>query len=97
MRTLFRLGSHSREETPGLLRRQWLPAFALQPRRAHVIAAALAAIIIVPAGYIAYCMATLPVGGGLVIEPTPSAVVRNAWANCGIITEGEDRTAYSRK
>ena len=51
---------------------------ALQPRRAHLIAAALAAIIIVPAGYVAYCMATLPVGGGLVIEPTPSALIVEA-------------------
>src|SRR4029077_19485203 len=45
---------------------------------AHLIAAALAAIIILPAGYIPYCMATLPVGGGLVIEPTPSALVVEA-------------------
>jgi membrane peptidoglycan carboxypeptidase len=53
-------------------------ASALRPRRAHVIAAALAAIIIAPAGYIAYCMATLPENGGLVIEPTPSALIVEA-------------------
>jgi penicillin-binding protein 1A len=74
MRTAFRLGSHSREEPPTSLRGRWRLASALRLRRAHVIAVALAAIIIAPAGYIAYCMATLPENGGLVIEPTPSAL-----------------------
>jgi penicillin-binding protein 1A len=78
MRTAFRFGSHSREETPSPLRGRWRLASALQLRRAHVIAAALAAIIIAPAGYIAYCMATLPENGGLVIEPTPSALIVEA-------------------
>ena len=67
MRTAFRLGSHSREEPPTSLRGRWRLASALRLRRAHVIAVALAAIIIAPAGYIAYCMATLPENGGLVI------------------------------
>jgi penicillin-binding protein 1A len=51
---------------------------ALQRRRAHVVAAALASIIILPVGYGAYCMATLPDNGGLVIEPTPSALIVEA-------------------
>jgi hypothetical protein len=63
MRTAFRLGSHSRDERPGPLRGWRRSASALQPRRAYLIAAALGAILIVPAGYVAYCMATLPVGG----------------------------------
>jgi hypothetical protein len=37
---------------------------AFRPRRAHVVAAVLAALIILPAGYVAYCMATLPENGG---------------------------------
>jgi len=42
------------------------------------VAAALASIIILPVGYVAYCMATLPDNGGLVIEPTPSALIVEA-------------------
>src|SRR5215468_8048712 len=75
MRTAFRLGSHSRDERPGPLHGRWRTPPALRPRRAHVIAAAVA---IAPAGYVAYCMATLPVGGGLVMEPTPSALIVEA-------------------
>ena len=51
---------------------------AFRPRRVHVVAAVLAALIILPAGYVAYCMATLPENGGLVIEPTPSALIVEA-------------------
>jgi membrane peptidoglycan carboxypeptidase len=51
---------------------------ASRPRRAHVVAAVLAALIILPAGYVTYCMATLPDNGGLVIEPTPSALIVEA-------------------
>src|SRR5262249_8520685 len=58
--------------------RYWPSADALQPWRAHVVAAALASIIILPVGYVAYCMATLPDNGGLVIEPTPSAPILEA-------------------
>src|SRR5262249_16967348 len=58
--------------------RYWPSADALQPWRAHVVAAALASIIILPVGYVAYCMATLPDNGGLVIEPTPSALIVEA-------------------
>src|SRR5439155_436553 len=45
---------------------------------AHVVAAVLVLLIILPAGYVAYCMATLPDNGGLVIEPTPSALIVEA-------------------
>ncbi|HEX4827467.1 MAG TPA: transglycosylase domain-containing protein, partial [Xanthobacteraceae bacterium] len=38
----------------------------------------LVSLIILPAGYVAYCMATLPGNGGLVIEPTPSALIVEA-------------------
>jgi penicillin-binding protein 1A len=78
MRTAFRLGSHSRDESPGPLGGPRRSGSVLQPRWARVIAVALAAIVMVPVGYVAYCMATLPVGGGLVVEPTPSALVVEA-------------------
>src|SRR4029453_16642783 len=47
-------------------------------RRIHGIVAALAFVIILPVAYVAYCMATLPDNGGLVIEPTPSALIVEA-------------------
>ena len=34
-----------------------------------------ALVFILPVGYLGYCVATLPHNGGLVIEPTPSALV----------------------
>src|SRR4029434_9334960 len=37
-----------------------------------------AAVAILCLGYVAYCMATVPVDGGLTIEPTPSALVVEA-------------------
>jgi penicillin-binding protein 1A len=78
MRTAFRLGSHSRDQSPAPLGGPRRAGSALQPRWVHVIAVALTAIVMVPVGYVAYCMATLPVGGGLVVEPTPSALVVEA-------------------
>ena len=75
MRTAFRLGSHSRDESSGPLHGRRRLGFALQPRWTHVLAIALTAIVMVPVGYVAYCMATLPENGGLVIEPTPSALI----------------------
>src|SRR5499425_1347490 len=78
MSTASRFGSDSRHEGPHRVRRYWRSAAALRPRPTYVVAALLASIIIVPAGYVAYCMATLPVGGGLVIEPTPSALIVEA-------------------
>ena len=55
-----------------------LPRVAFSLSRAHPIAIAIAALIAVPLGYLAYCIATLPVDGGLVIEPTPSALMVQA-------------------
>src|SRR5215510_10515621 len=77
MSTASPLGSDYRDESPRQLLSRWRSAGArgLQPRRIYVVAAVLAAIIILPAGYIAYCMATMPENGGLVIEPTPSALI----------------------
>jgi penicillin-binding protein 1A len=77
MSTASRFGSDSRDEDPRQFR-SWEMSGAFRPRRAHVVAAVLAALIILPAGYIAYCMATLPDNGGLVIEPTPSALIVEA-------------------
>ena len=51
---------------------------AFRPRLSHAIAAALALLIILPAAYVAYCIATMPSDGGLVIEPTPSALIVEA-------------------
>src|SRR5262249_52042287 len=74
----LRLGSDSGDESSGPLGGRQRSGSALQPGWARVIAAALIAIVMVPVGYVAYCMATLPVGGGLVVEPTPSALVVEA-------------------
>jgi penicillin-binding protein 1A len=62
------------------IRSGWRSARARAPhlRWVHVVIAALASIILLPLGYVAYCMATLPENGGLVIEPTPSALIVEA-------------------
>src|SRR5262252_8667221 len=77
MGTASRLGSDPRHESPRRVPGYWWSA-ALPPRRMHVVAAVLVSLIILPAGYVAYCMATLPDSGGLVIEPTPSALIVEA-------------------
>ena len=77
MSTASRFGSDSRDENPRQSR-SWEMPDAFRPRRAHVVAAVLVLLIILPAGYVAYCMATLPDNGGLVIEPTPSALIVEA-------------------
>src|SRR5215471_4872271 len=77
MGTASRFGSDPRHESPRRAPGYWWSA-ALPSRRAHVVAAVLVSLIVLPAGYVAYCMATLPVGGGLVVEPTPSALVVEA-------------------
>ena len=46
--------------------------------RAHPVAATLGSVVLLVLGYIAYCVATIPSDGGLVIEPTPSALVVEA-------------------
>jgi hypothetical protein len=40
--------------------------------------AGLAAGLVLVAGYLGFCLATLPLGGGLVVEPTSSALVVEA-------------------
>src|SRR5262245_22386237 len=77
MTTAFRSGSDSRDNGTRQFE-SWRMSDALQPRRVHIVIAALASIIILPVGYVAYCMATLPDNGGLVIEPTPSALIVEA-------------------
>jgi hypothetical protein len=76
MSTAPPFGSDSRHESH--LRSHWWSAGAPRLRRSHVIVAALAFVIILPVAYVAYCMATLPDNGGLVIEPTPSALIVEA-------------------
>jgi penicillin-binding protein 1A len=75
MRTASRFGPDF-----GKVRSRWrsVALRALQPRPLHLVGALLAAIIILPVAYVAYCMATLPENGGLVIEPTPSALIVQA-------------------
>src|SRR5439155_18558420 len=51
---------------------------AFRPRLNHAIAAALVLLVILPVAYVAYCIATMPSDGGLVVEPTPSALVVEA-------------------
>src|SRR5262245_26098034 len=78
MSTASRFESDSRHERPRRVPKYRPSAGALRSRRAHVVAAALASIVILPVGYVAYCIATLPLHGGLVIEPTPSALIVEA-------------------
>jgi len=58
--------------------RDWWRAPNLAPLRAHPVAATLGSVLLLVLGYIAYCIATIPSDGGLVIEPTPSALVVEA-------------------
>jgi len=51
---------------------------AFRPRRRHAIAAVLALFVMLPVGYVTYCIVTIPSNGGLVIEPTPSALIVEA-------------------
>ena len=66
MSTAPPFGSDSRHESH--VRSHWWPAGAPHLRPIHVVLAALACIIILPVAYVAYCMATLPDNGGLVID-----------------------------
>jgi penicillin-binding protein 1A len=54
---------------------RWTRARVPHLRFAHHLAAMFALAIILALGYVAYCMATVPLDGGLVIEPTPSALI----------------------
>jgi penicillin-binding protein 1A len=56
----------------------WARARVPRLRLAHPVAMMLVLVIVLPLGYLAYCIATLPLGGGLAIEPTPSALVVEA-------------------
>jgi penicillin-binding protein 1A len=56
----------------------WLRARRFSWLRAHPIVAIFALGTILPLAYLTYCIATIPSDGGLVIEPTPSALVVEA-------------------
>jgi penicillin-binding protein 1A len=51
---------------------------ALKACRRHPVASLFASVAVLGLGYVAYCMATVPLDGGLIIEPTPSALVVEA-------------------
>src|SRR5260370_2558997 len=51
---------------------------AFRTRRRHAIAAVLALFVMLRVGYVTYCIVTIPSNGGLVIEPTPSALIVEA-------------------
>ena len=57
---------------------RWLCARKFGWLRAHPIVAMFALGTIFPLAYLTYCIATVPSDGGLVIEPTPSALVVEA-------------------
>jgi 1A family penicillin-binding protein len=54
----------------------------------HPWAAALLLAVLLPCGYLAYCVATIPLNGGLVVEPTPSAMVVEAQGGQVFATRG---------
>ena len=54
---------------------RWLCKREFTWLRAHPIVAMFALGTIFPLAYLIYCIATVPSDGGLVIEPTPSALV----------------------
>src|SRR5262245_1891265 len=57
---------------------RWMCAQMPRLRLAHPVWAMIVALIVLPTAYVVYCIATIPFGGGLVIEPTPSALVVEA-------------------
>jgi penicillin-binding protein 1A len=67
---------------------RWTRARVPHLRLAHHLAAMFALAIILALGYVAYCMATVPLDGGLVIEPTPSALVVEAGGGQVFATRG---------
>jgi 1A family penicillin-binding protein len=76
----------------------WITAYARNAYRfsraraasvfAHPWLTACAIAILLPCAYVVYCIATLPVDGGLVVEPTPSALVAEADAGQVFATRG---------
>jgi penicillin-binding protein 1A len=81
-RPLLRIGRRLRA------RRDWqrVPHVALL--RAHPVAATLGSVLLLALGYVAYCVATIPSDGGLLIEPTPSALVVEADSGQVFATRG---------
>jgi penicillin-binding protein 1A len=71
--------------TAGPFQRGWSRVVSLFR---HPWLAMLALAILVPGGYLAYCVATLPFGGGLLIEPTPSAMIVEASGGQVFATRG---------
>ena len=65
VRSARRLGNHVRDTW------QWARARIPRLRIAHSVATLSALAAALPLGYLGYCIATLPLDGGLVIEPTP--------------------------
>jgi hypothetical protein len=57
-------------------------------RFAHPMAITVAFMFMLPFVYLVYCIATLPLGGGLVIEPTPSALIVEADSGQVFATRG---------
>ena len=55
---------------------------------AHPWAAVLAWFILLPFGYLIYCIATLPFSAGMQVEPTPSALVVAAQGGQVFATRG---------
>jgi 1A family penicillin-binding protein len=56
--------------------------------RVKPMLAALATVPVLAAGYVVYCLATLPLAGGLVVEVTPSALVVEADNGQAFATRG---------
>jgi 1A family penicillin-binding protein len=66
---------------------QFAARHAPRPRFKPTLAV-LAALLALVAGYAVYCLATLPLGGGLVVEATPSALVVEADNGQAFATRG---------
>ena len=66
----------------------WVCVQARHLRLVHPIATLLTLLILLPLGYLAYCIATLPSDGGLVIETTPSVLVVQADNGQAFATRG---------
>jgi 1A family penicillin-binding protein len=92
--------AHGRERSRNLLRliseqtlrcARALPGLAARSAAAliaHPAAFLLLCVCLLPVGYLAYCILTLPAGGGLVMEPTPSALTVEARNGQAFATRG---------
>jgi penicillin-binding protein 1A len=63
----------------------WRRAFRRAGRR---LALLFVVVVILPLAYLTYCLATLPLNGGLVVEPTPSALLVEAGSGQVFATRG---------